>query len=447
MNRRGLSLVSTLVVAVLAFMIMATVAASCLTHLTIATSQRNAEVARSLAERAALIAYGRCARNFSDTSPLNLTLNESPEGYGLVCFGANTWGVPLSQNNLNGSSSTSTPGGHVVPPYTLRILAEGRYQDKVKRCELVAQAAYPYAITCGNLTGDNITVGGINWVGAGGSGGSLNGGWTNLNENRKINAQIFASGRNLAVNITSGSIGGDIRTRGTIAVGNATVLGGLFPYSDFVRQPYLTSEPPVPTGPLLTSPVNNNVGFINLSSLANLQLNNSVVGLLPSTVISGDVQLTGSCRVMAQGNLAIAGRVRSLGADSSYISAGGDVYISAQKDPSALPHGGVALRCRNLIMLGDTSGGPGIGPIYKGTIYCANITATNVTILGGVHCAFNATLTNSTVIYSPEAQDISGTPNGNASYAFDRDPIRNLPLPESRLRVVWMHHTQDGDNP
>lgn len=431
-----MSLASSIMLATLAFIIAATVAAACLTHLTIATSQRNAQIAESLAQRAAHLAYARCGADPAYTSAINLTLNESPEGYGLVCFASNGWGVPESQNRLNLSGNGSTPGGHVVSGGTLRILAEGRYCDKVKRVELVATRAFPFALTCGNLTATNLKAFGVTTPLA------LVGGIPAIGENQKYSARIHAAG---SLNLTSGNLMADLSAVGDIDPGAAELQGAIYPKSDPVTGPQVAAGI-LDTGinlPSLLTPLVNVVGNSPSTLVPGaMNLTNSTVSLLNplTTLVTGPLNLTNSTLV-SSGNVVIAGAISTAG-NASIISANGDVTLLAVGTPvnPLLPKLGI--RCRNLTVRGlALLPGPAWGPMLRGVAHCGNFTASNVTWVGGVHCLNQADLSNVNLLHNAESADVS------LPLIMDLDPLRNLPSSQAALRILRVRTLEDGANP
>lgn len=149
---------STLVfVSLISVMAFTTVSLS-ISHLSVSKRLDNSSVASNLSESAANEALARIMETPAWAEDLEIKLESAPGGLGRVAFtrdAANRWGIGLSTNNLNTSSSVEG-AGRIVPGETVHIISWGKYRGVVRQHELVvAVPPFQYAlVSTGKIQAD-----------------------------------------------------------------------------------------------------------------------------------------------------------------------------------------------------------------------------------------------------------------------------------------------------
>ena len=142
LKQRGVTLGTTLLVAVLVAMLGLCLASASLGHLRLVSHSDSSTQALDLARSAIATAIGHM-QGGQKTPEIHLT---TAEGEGLLTF-SSSWGIPLSLDNLDGDASVPGLFGRPLPPYSTQLVVVGRCHG-VERTVLamVHLPMFPYAL-------------------------------------------------------------------------------------------------------------------------------------------------------------------------------------------------------------------------------------------------------------------------------------------------------------
>lgn len=143
--RRGVTLGTTLLLAVLVAALGLCLASASMTHLHLVSGNASTTRALDLARSAMATAIARLqsGHNLPDVQ-----IFDGPD-QGLLSFGpaADQWAIPRSLDNLQGDSSLAGYQGRPLPPYSSQLVAVGRSQGAERRVvALVHLPTFPYAL-------------------------------------------------------------------------------------------------------------------------------------------------------------------------------------------------------------------------------------------------------------------------------------------------------------
>ncbi|MCA9794981.1 MAG: hypothetical protein KC910_24400 [Candidatus Eremiobacteraeota bacterium] len=353
-QRRGSSLVSTLMVSAILLLVALTMATTGTSHLQVATRQSNLEVARNLAESVTALAIDKLADDPTfglgpDPAQRSLTVSFNGRDQGRLTFDsdtANNWTIPLSINNVE-SDLASAGTGRTLAPFTAQIMAVGESNGVVVTRETILRIPnYKFAIaTSGPLTSN----GGL-YVAAVDALADISGGLASVPPEQIEDGNLAANGVNLVLSSSPAQpsvITGDAQSGGTILLGAQTnVQGSVLENSDPAALPDLDVVDYDPAGwtglfeltsgtssgtLTLEGPVRR-AGDLTISN-GGLELNGAYVYVDGDLVVNGGI--TGKGAVFCTGDVTISG-ASALSTDNvQALVAQGDVTINGyDKDSS-----------------------------------------------------------------------------------------------------------------
>jgi len=345
-RRQGSSLINILFLSMALFLLLFASASSWLFQIGLSGRASAAEGARRLAEATAQLAVARLIKdptlNASSLPRLDLSLASYPQGQGMLALDdsvAGTLGIPVSVNNLRGTTSRPGWGSTVVAPQRACLVAVGRYRQTESRVEVMLHVPrFPYVVgsSVPLTAADGLRVFGV------ASRDALDGGFDSIPDDQIVPGHLVTnaedSGAQAALKLLGNSrVEGDAQARGNIVVGStATVTGEVRPLAESAPLPEvdLTSLDPI------TKPGNSEISTASLSAprlegffrrdgdlavTGGLDLNGAVLYVNGSLNIQGGVKGKGA--ILATGPVSVQGGGSLSGDDMAAILSGGGVTL------------------------------------------------------------------------------------------------------------------------
>jgi hypothetical protein len=283
------------------------------------------------------------------THELRLTLSAYPGGEGLVTLNparASALGIPLSVNNIaipGGPPPAPADGwgGTLVAPNTANIVAEGRYQDRVCRIEVVLHLPkFPYAIASNvRIDGTGLDIFGVSDP-------------TVFNTNGFNIPEADQQPGHVATNDTATAslvlgmgttVKGEAQSRGTVELQGDAEVGSVRNQADAAPIPDINLahydpdnrvgtllEPPLPPGGFAGGTL---TGYHQVESGGSTYQVSGPLDLQSAVVfVEGDIRITGGIQgngaLIATGSVNVSGGNATMTASEAAIIAGGDLTLA-----------------------------------------------------------------------------------------------------------------------